>query len=780
MVKSITDTSILKRWEITGFIATLVIVLIIPVYLLKEKYLTGTKHPKVLVASFMGRQKCIDCHRKEYDKWRNSHHDKAMDVASDETVLGDFNNTVFKHKGVISRFFRKDKKFFVHTQGPDGRMSDFQITHTLGYSPLQQYLIPFPGGRLQCLTIAWDVEKRQWYHLYPDEPSDPTDWLHWTKNANNWNGMCAECHSTHLRKNYNMKADTYNTTWSEIDVSCEACHGPGSRHVAWAEIPDMARSQEIENYGLVVKTSNIGARQQVELCARCHARRSSLGDYDHSYNEIMDFMVPQLLTEGMYFPDGQILEEVYVYGSFLQSKMYQRGIRCSDCHEVHSMKFHKDGNDLCLQCHRADQYNTKDHHFHKIEGEPGDPIMGKDGQVLYSVGEGAECFKCHMPGRYYMGIDYRNDHSIRIPRPDLSVALKTPNSCKDCHWDKPDQWSADYYKKWYGIKERSHYATVFAAGRKGAPEAQNELIRLATDLLSPGIIRSTALSLLRSYPNKQTQKAFDRALMDPEPLVRHTAIHDLARLNPGTSARSVTPLLYDPVKAVRIQAAMTMTGLHRQQLDHRQKRVFHRALEEYQAAMEHVGDFAPGRLNLGNMYMNLGKEDLAEQHFAASIKIDRLFYPAKINLAMLYNSQGKNNEAEKLFREVTKEHPEFYEASYSLGLLLAEKKKYLEAARYLEKASKGMPNRARVQYNLGLLLQLLGRVTQAEAALLRALEIEPGSMDFLHALADHYIKTRKFHEAKAVAEQMMSKHPSNTLGPEMLKYIDRALKEKEG
>jgi tetratricopeptide (TPR) repeat protein len=479
----------------------------------------------------------------------------------------------------------------------------------------------------------------------------------------------------------------------------------------------------------------------------------------------------------MYFPDGQILEEVYVYGSFLQSKMYQRGVRCSDCHDVHSMKFHKDGNDLCLQCHRADQYDTKDHHFHKKEGEPGDPIMGKDGQVLYRVGEGAECFKCHMPGRYYMGIDYRNDHSIRIPRSDLSVALKTPNSCKDCHWDKPDQWSADYYKKWYGIKERSHYATVFDAGRKGIPAAQNELIRLATDLLSPGIIRSTALSLLRSYPNEQTQKAFERALMDPEPLVRHTAIHDLARLNPGTSTRLVTPLLYDPVKAVRIQAAMTMTGLPRDQLDHRQKSVFQRALEEYQAAMEHVGDFAPGRFNLGNMYMNLEEEDLAEKHFEASIKIDRLFYPAKINLAMLYNSQGKNKEAERLFREVTKEHPEFYEASYSLGLLLAEKKKYLEAARYLEKASKGMPNRARVHYNLGLLLQLLGRVKQAEAALLRALEIEPDSMDFLHALADHYIKTRRFREAKAVAEQMMSKHPSNTLGPEMLKYINRAMKE---
>ena len=777
MVKGITDPSLLKRWEITGLIATLVIVLTIPVYALKMKYLSGipTKRPQSPIASFVGREKCIDCHRKEYDKWLNSHHDKAMDVANDETVLGDFNDTVFEYEGVRSRFFLKGKKFFVHTQGPDGKMADFEITHTFGFTPLQQYLIPFPGERLQCLTIAWDVEKKQWYHLYPDEPNDPNDWLHWTRNANNWNGMCGECHSTHLKKNYNMRADTYNTTWSEIDVSCEACHGPGSSHVAWAEMPDMARSQEIENYGLIVKTSNISARQQVEICARCHARRASLGDYDHFNKDAMDYMIPQLLSEGMYFPDGQILEEVYVYGSFTQSKMYQRDVRCSDCHDGHSLKFHKEGNDLCLQCHRADQYDTKDHHFHKKKGEPGDPILGKDGKVLYHVGEGAECFKCHMPGRYYMGIDYRNDHSIRIPRPDLSVAINTPNSCKECHWDKPDQWSADYYEKWYGIKQRPHYGTVFAAGRKGLPEAQAELIRLANDLLSPGIVRATALSLLRSYPNEHTLKAFERALMDPEPLVRHTAIHDLAQLNPQISIRLITPLLYDPVKAVRIQAAMAMTGLPRDQLDYRQRKAYNAALKEYQKAMEHVGDFTHGQFNLGNMYMNLGNHDLAGKHYKAAIKIDNLFYPAKVNLAMLHNAMERNEEAERLLREVVDEHPKLYEAAYSLGLLLVELKKYGEAVEYLRKAAKGMPDRARVHYNLGLLLQRLKRDTEAEVALKRALETDVDNFDYLYALTDFYLKWNNLNKAKYYAELIVAKHPDREIGHNILRFIERNL-----
>ena len=257
-----------------------------------------------------------------------------------------------KPMGSHPDFTGRTGEFFVHTQGPEGKMGDFEVTHTFGWFPLQQYLVPFPGGRLQCLPIAWDVREKKWYHLYPKEPLDPKDWLYWTNAAQNWNGMCAECHSTNLKKNYDIKTDTYKTTWSDIDVGCEACHGPGSRHVQWAEMPDMARPR-VENFDLVVKTSGIGSRKLVELCAPCHSRRASLGDYTHAEADLLDSMLPSLLTEELYFPDGQILDEVYVYGSFTQSKMYHRDVRCSNCHDVHSLKVIKEGNALCLQCHRA-------------------------------------------------------------------------------------------------------------------------------------------------------------------------------------------------------------------------------------------------------------------------------------------------------------------------------------------------------------------------------------------------------------------------------------------
>jgi tetratricopeptide (TPR) repeat protein len=764
----------MRSWTITGIIATIVIILSVPLYLLKTTYLIPHTNSiqQEPAPSFVGSRKCMDCHKKEYDRWQDSHHDHAMDTANETNVLGDFENTVFESHGVTSRFFRKDGKFLVHTQGPDGQMGEFEITHTFGWYPLQQYLVPFPGGRMQCLPIAWDVKEKRWYDLNPDAPVDPEDWLYWTNAGQNWNGMCAECHSTNLKKKYDVKSDTYRTTWSEIDVGCEACHGPGSRHLAWAELPDMARPR-VENVGLVVKTSGLGSRELVELCAPCHSRRAILGDYTHAEPDLLDSMLPSLLTSELYFPDGQILEEVYVYGSFTQSKMYHRDVRCSDCHDVHSAKLIRESNDLCLQCHRAEEYDTNEHHFHKQRGEDGEPIKSAEGGVLFEVGTGAECVQCHMPGRTYMGIDYRPDHSFIIPRPNLTLTLKTPNACNRCHWDKTPQWSEQYITKWYGPGRKQHYGTVIEAGRKGIPDAGKNLARLAVDPLYPVIVRATALSLLRAYPGEETNRAYELALMDDEALIRRTAVYHIHVPDRDRLVKLVSPFLYDPVKAVRIEAASKLAGEPSKHLDENQKKVFESVLKEFVASMEYSGDFAFGRYNLANLYVALNQNEDAIRNYDAAIKIDNLFYPAKVNLAMLYNRLDRNDEAERLFRETVNEHPQLHEAAYSLGLLLAEKKKFQDAVEYLGKAARGMPNRARVHYNLGLLLQQLGRTEEAETALKKALEIEPDTMDFLHAMADHYLRRGQMETARHIAERMKEKHPDNPLGRRILGFIEK-------
>ena len=768
----------MKSWKITGIIATIIIVLSVPLYILKATYIrpSADRVQAELEYSFAGSKKCGECHKGEYDKWLGSHHDLAMDEANETTVLGNFNDAVFQRFGVTSRFYRKNGGFYVHTQGPDGKMADFEVKYTFGAFPLQQYLVPFPGGRLQCLPIAWDVKEKKWYHLYPDGPIDPKDWLYWTNAGQNWNGMCGECHSTNLKKNYEIKPDYYQTTWSEIDVGCEACHGPGSRHVEWAELPDMARPQT-ENYELMVKTGGISSRKQVELCAPCHSRRAILGDYTHAEPDLLDSLLPSLLTEELYFTDGQILEEVYVYGSFTQSKMYRRDVRCGDCHDVHSIKTIKEGNGLCLQCHRAKVYDSKEHHFHKKKGEKGEPIRSKDGKVLFEVGTGAECVQCHMPGRYYMGIDYRPDHSFRIPRPDLSIKLGTPNGCNRCHGDKTNQWSDQYITKWYGPGRRAHYGNVIAAGRRQLAEAHQELIKLAADPLYPVIVRATAMSLLSAYPGDETNQVFELALMDEEALIRRTAVDSINASDPKKQTKLLAAMLYDPVKAVRIEAARKLTEIPSPQLDENQDKIFRATLLEFQQAMEYSADFAFGRYNLANLYASLKKPELAMENYKAAIRIDDQFYPAKVNLAMLYNQTGQNDKAEILLRQVVTSQPELYEIQYSLGLLLAEEKKYVEATRYLEAAARGMPDRSRVHYNLGLLQDYLGRDLQAESALQRALELEPANMEYLNAIAQYYLKREMYQQAKRIAEQIISRHPSNQLGPQLLDIINRKLKE---
>ena len=689
----------LAPWRIIGVVATAVIVLSVPAWLLRQGDTTSvTGDAGEAVATYVGRDVCRPCHEGADESWRGSDHDRAMAPADEETVLGDFDDVEFTSHGITSRFFRSDGRFMVRTQGPEGEMAEFEVTHTFGVEPLQQYLVPFPGGRLQCLNLAWDSDRGEWFDLNPDQVIPPDDWLHWTRAAQNWNGMCAECHSTNLKKGFDPKTRTYETTWSEIDVSCEACHGPGSLHVEWAGIQPMARPV-VEDYALVVHTGGMSSIEQVELCGPCHSRRSELGDYDHSEVALLDNQIPSMLDEGLYFADGQILEEVYVWGSFTQSKMFANDVRCSDCHDVHSLKLIFEGNELCAQCHRADVYDTREHHFHKKihEGQPSD---------------GALCVKCHMPERPYMVIDERADHSIRIPRPDLSLAIGTPNACSQegCHDDKPLQWSVDAFTKWYGEAKKPHYGTTLAAGREGRPEALGELVRMAGDELYPAIVRATALTLLVGYPGEDSARAFAFALVDEDALVRYTAVNNVLAPGPEELVELLAPLLLDPLRAVRMQAAVRLADAPEQLLKPYQREALGKALDEYGEAMTYSLDFSFAGHNLGNLAARLGEPVEAEGYYREAIAIDELFFPAKVNLAILLNSQGRNEEAESLLREVLEAYPEQYDVAYSMGLLLAEMGRYPEAEFWLARAAAGMPGHPGAERNLRAVREYLAQV----------------------------------------------------------------------
>ncbi len=683
----------MRSWKIAGFTATVILVTAFPVYFARMS-LDKSKGKVEEGAQFVGRSTCIECHKKEDDLWLGSHHDLAMDVANDTTVLGDFNNYEFRHNGKTHRMFRKDGKFYINTEGPAGVFGDFQVTHTFGYTPLQQYLVPFEGGRLQCLPIAWDTERGKWFHLgdtvYAGQDIKPDNWLYWTNQAQNWNGMCADCHTTNLKKNYDPEAKTFNTTWSEIDVSCEACHGPASDHLIWANLPEGSRPADV-NTGLIVRTRDLDNKELLNVCARCHSRRSILGDYEDDNSDLLNYMIPQLITQPIYHADGQILDEDYEYGSFTQSKMFEKLIKCSDCHDSHSVKTKEPDNRLCLQCHRPDIYDTRRHHFHKPDPGTGENRLINRGEPEYVEGSGAQCVNCHMVGRYYMGNDYRRDHSFRIPSPAMTLSIGTPNACNDCHKDKTTAWSQGYMQKWYGEKTRPHYGETFAAASNGDRSVIPDLILYAGNELFPLMVRATAVHFLGTFNTAESNDAVDRALSDPASLVRHTAIMSFNSTNAVSYERLLMPLLNDPVRAIRAEAGIRLSEVPENQLSVPARKARKAALEEYKDIHLYTSDFPGGRYNLGIMYANAGELEQAAQSYREALNIDGLFYMAKVNLAMVYAQQGKNDEAEKLLREVLIENPEIAEINYSLALLLAETGKYDESRKFFLKAAELMP-----------------------------------------------------------------------------------------
>ena len=745
------------RWDLFSLLAAFCILLSPFVYLWKADQNTS---PVETSPSFVGSKKCGACHQKVFEKWQGSHHDLAMDVASDQTVLGDFNNALYKdpHAETTNRFYRDKGKFYVEIQAKGKGKKTYAITHTFGVYPLQQYLVPLPGGRLQSFNIAWNVKEKKWYRVPPYEVDGQDDWLHWTGGGQTWNAMCAECHSTRLQKGFKPESNTYTTTWFEIDVGCEACHGPGSSHVTWAEKPPMGRP-EVENYQLVTDTSIVENTRQISLCAPCHSRRFQLGDNTHEGGELLDTMVPSLLNEGLYHPDGQILGEVYVYGSFVQSKMYRHGVRCSDCHDMHSLELHRKDNEVCLQCHRAETYDSQTHHFHKREHQ-GKPSKGY------------LCVKCHMPGQVYMGLDYRPDHSIRVPRPDLSRTIGVPNSCStaDCHKDKGLDWVTDNYNKWYGIARKPHYGTLLAAGRNHDAQALKGLVQLSGDPLLAGIVRATALTLLADYNSNTTAPAFIKALEDSDPLIRYTAIRNIDTLEPTTRVKLLEPKLYDQVKAVRIEAAAALAR-HKKSIKPENKEAFDKALAQYRQSMSYNSDFAPQRYNLGNLEVALGNPENALDYYREAIAIDAYFYPAKVNLAMALNNKGEKEEAAELLKQVVGEQPELYEVFYSLGLLLAEMQKYESAATSLKEAADGMPGFTRARFNYALVLLKLQHWQEGEQQLLWVLEAEPLNTQYFTTLADLYLRFGMKERARTLAQRILEKNPEFEAGQQLFNAL---------
>jgi predicted CXXCH cytochrome family protein len=700
----------------------------------------GTAHPQSR-ADYVGAAACKQCHETEFRAWTGSHHQLAMQEANASTVLGNFDDAKFRYGGVESAFFKRDGKFMVRTDGADGKLADFEVKYTFGVTPLQQYLIEFPGGRYQALPVAWDTRaksegEQRWFHIYPNEKIDHNDQLHWAGLYQNWNLQCAACHSTNLKKGYDAASNTYKTTFSDINVACEACHGAGSRHAEWAKQARPPYSSQSDK-GLVVLKSrwseawklpaadaNTAQRDQpatnalMNVCASCHARRSTIIEGGQAGAPLEETHRLALLMPPNYHVDGQQHDEVYTWGSFQQSRMYQRGVTCMDCHEPHALKLRAEGNALCVRCHNAAAFDTEKHHFHKVGTK------------------GAQCVECHMPAQKYMVVDPRRDHSIRVPRPDLSISLGSPNACTQCHAQRKLEWAAAAMDQWYGKswRDRSHYGTTLHAGVTQGAKALPSLLAIADDPAIPPIVRATAAALAQPHVRPGNLPAVRKLLADIDPAVRIAALGLLEPFEPAVRSQAAAPLLADPVRGVRVEAARVLADVGDDQFSPEQRRFREKATIEYVESLQQDSDWPAANVNLGNLRTRQGRREEAIAAYQRALSLDTRFVGAYVNLADAYREFGRESEGEKVLRRGLALLPRVADLHHALGLLLVRKGDKIAALKELGTAVRLAPQSARYAYVYAIGLHSAGNRDAALAELRAAIARHPYDLDILGAL----------------------------------------------
>jgi tetratricopeptide (TPR) repeat protein len=729
---------------------------------------------------FVGSAKCAACHADQFAAWKGSQHAAAMQEAGPATVLGHFDSTRFSHDGLTSTFIRRGDRFIVNTEGPDGSLRDFEIRYTFGVAPLQQYLVEFPGGRLQPLTVAWDARPaaqggQRWFSLEPSPRTAASDELHWSGRGFNWNYMCADCHSTGVRKHYDARADEFHTTFAEIDVACEACHGPGSAHATWGGRSSWVRRYVWRDNGLttllrdrrdvawaidsttgnahrsVVRTSD----REIETCAQCHARREHIADGYTAGAPLLDFYDPFPLLPDVYYPDGQQEDEAYDYASFLQSRMHAFGVTCADCHDPHTQKLRRPGNLVCAQCHRAAKYDTTAHHGHS----PGSP--------------GAACAACHMPPATYMEIDPRHDHSLRIPRPDRTVSMGVPNACTRCHTDRSATWAVEQIGSRSGKAPGGfqRFAETFAAVDQGAAGAADSLARIVSDAAQPAIVRASALARLRAYPGPVALRSAEVGARDPSPLVRRWALEALRGFAPNARPPIAAPLLSDPTRAVRQAAASLLAAVADSLRAPEEQRAFESAAAEFVASQRYNADRAENRVTLGTFYVERGHLDSAAAEFRTAVSQWPHFLDAYTNLAGVLSLQKREPEAEAVLRNGLSKLPSEPHLHHALGLSLARAGRLPDATTELAEANRLSSYDPEFAYPYAVILHGTGRERDAIGVLESSQRKSPNDRNVLYALGTFLRDAGEARSALRYATELMRIYPDDNQAKALVRSL---------
>ncbi len=678
-------------------------------------YLSATALAETRTPEYVGASQCATCHQDEYEAWRESHHFEAMRPATAESVRGEFNGELLNFHGADWRMRAADGQYSAVVRTGDLERV-LPIKYTFGVSPLQQYLVEIEGGKLQALNVTWDARTeaqggQRWFHLRDSlEPDSP---FAWDRHLQNWNGRCAECHSTNVQKKFNAADVSYETSFSEVNVGCESCHGPGSEHVRSAQAGEEVRLFSAPQtltwkYGEapIASSSGEASAAHIDMCGGCHSRRHVIdgispgADYHDQYEL-------SLLEAGLYHADGQILDEVFVLGSFMQSKMHQQGVTCMNCHNAHTGKVFFDDNRLCAQCHSPAEYERVSHLMH----EPGST--------------GAACVDCHMPATTYMQVDDRRDHRFGSPNPLMTASHGIPNACNDCHQDKTVDWAITQLKdrQIVDVYTQNHLQL-----RSGDPLGIPEAARYILDPAYPAIKRAT---LIAALPLTDDALRIAMGLIDDEAaLVRMAAARKVGEAPPAVRQLTLPSLINDPSRVVRREAgrglASVLTSFSAEDsLDYAP------LIDVYRDSLGPSNDLPSTRTSLGMLALQSGDNQRAVAYLEDALRIEPHFIPARLNLADVKRELGDAAAAGELLKEAVRLAPDSGAANHSYGLYLVRAGKMVPAIRYLAAATEQDDRTPRFSYVYAIALDSVARTMEAVEVLKAASVLWPNQIDLL-------------------------------------------------
>jgi tetratricopeptide (TPR) repeat protein len=726
-------------------------------------------------AKYVGEAVCAECHTAQSTLWRSSDHKGAMEHAWKDTVLGDFDDASFAIGDTKTRFERDGDKFLIVTDDVESDTRRFPVLYTFGVSPLQQYLVETEPGRLQPFPVAWDTRPdsaggQRWFHVYGAAGIPVGDPLHWTGRRQNWNTTCADCHTVGFAKNYEPETDRFASTWEEIGVGCESCHGPGSEHVAAVQkdpdgykTPTGVRSfaaysqwgwQLPSDARIAHRTATASTDPLLQTCAQCHSLRGMTANQHQPGEQFLDSYVPTAIDEN-YFVDGQVRDEDYVYGSFLQSKMHAAGVSCVDCHNAHSLKLRAPGNALCAQCHQPAVFDTVEHHFHE------------------KGSAGAQCVACHMPERTYMEVDARRDHSFRIPRPDLSDSLEVPNACNACHAVQSSAWAAAEIEKRSkkSSKPDDRIVSAMALARTQPAASEGPLLALVSDKTVPSVWRASAIAAMDRLTRPEAPGIIYQALRDDDALVRFYATRLLRLVPPDLRLAWAGHLLKDPIRNLRLEAANQLASVASTLTEPADQRRLNKEIERYRESLFVNSDQAQGNVNLGLLDLKLGHLEEAEKHYRRAISVEPTTVVARVNLADLYRLQERDADAESILREAVALAPEEATVHNALGLLLQRLGRPQEALEHVKRAASLQPDVFTYTYTFAIALNSAGRSKEAIDVLKGALKKNAAERSLLVALATISRDLGERSDAIMFTTALLKLDPSDPLALQLIQEL---------